>query len=72
MRVKITQLPLYDKATYKRIQAFVWIFNAYELLETGQIDPDSPFFVQTDNRSSPETSSNFMSIKQWKEFIKNH
>jgi len=56
MRVDITLLPLYDKPTFKKIQAFVWIFNAYELLETGQIDPDSPFYVQTEARSSDNTS----------------
>ena len=42
-RIEITKLPIYDKLTYKRIRAFVWIFNAYELLATGKIDPDSPF-----------------------------
>ena len=38
MRIEITRLPIYDKQTYKRIQGFVWIFNAYELLETGRIN----------------------------------
>ena len=71
MRVEITLLPIYDKPTFKKIQAFVWIFNAYELLETGQIDPDSPFFVQTESRNQ-DTTSQFLSIKQWREFIKFH
>ena len=70
MRVQITELPIYDKPTYKRIQAFVWIFNAYQLMETGKIDKDSPFHVQIDPKA--ESSHNYMSIKQWKDFIKCH
>ena len=35
MRKQITLLPIFDKATYRKIKAFVWIFNAYDLLETG-------------------------------------
>lgn len=45
MRLEITRHPIYDKATYRRIQAFVWIFNAYDLLETGIIPENSPFSV---------------------------
>jgi hypothetical protein len=69
LRIDITELPIFDKQTYKRILAFVWIFNAYELLETGQINKDSPFHVQVDSRNQ-ESYKNYMSIKQWKDFIK--
>lgn len=71
MRIDITFLSVYDKPTYKKIQAFVWIFNAYELMETGQIDPDSPFYVQVDSKEG-QSQRNYMSIKQWKDFIKYH
>ena len=65
MRIDITKLPIYDKGTYKRIRAFVWIFNAYELLDTGKIDSDSPFHAPVERNSC-------MSIKQWNDFIKYH
>ena len=42
-RKQITLLPIFDKATYRQIKAFVWIFNAYDLIQTGQIDSESPF-----------------------------
>jgi hypothetical protein len=67
MRIEITKLSIFDKLTYKRIRAFVWIFNAYELLETGKIDKDSPFHAQVEGQSTP-----YMSIKQWNDFIKYH
>ena len=67
MRIDITKLPIFDKLTYKRIKAFVWIFNAYELLKTGKIDKDSPFHAQVESKTTP-----FMSIKQWNDFIKYH
>jgi len=75
MRADITKLPIYERQTYKRVQAFVWIFNAYDLLATGVIEEDSPFHVQVDQRRSAKPSddtSHFMSIKQWKDFIKQH
>jgi len=56
MRIEITRFPVYDKQTYKRIQAFVWIFNAYELLQTGQINKDSPFHQQVDNTGGTTSS----------------
>ena len=45
MRIKITSLPLFDKPTYKKIKAFVWILDAYDLIKTGKIHPDSVFNV---------------------------
>ena len=71
MRVDITTLPIYDKPTYKQIKAFVWIFNAYELMETGQIDSESPYYVHVDSKEG-QIQRNYMSIKQWKDFINHH
>ena len=62
MRLEITRHPIYDKATYRRIQAFVWIFNAYDLLETGIIPDNSPFSVDQDEGT-------FLSIRQYKDFL---
>jgi len=56
MRTEITRHPIYDKQTFKRIRAFIWIFNAYELIANGSIDKDSPFNTQTDSHV-------YMSIK---------
>lgn len=77
MRADITKQPIYERRAYRRIQAFVWMFNAYELLDTGEIDEDSPFHVQGDQRrgakppNSDETNR-YMSIKQWRDFIEHH
>lgn len=76
MRADITKQPIYERRAYKRIQAFVWMFNAYELLETGEIDEDSPFHVQGDQRHgakpAAEDATQYMSIKQWRDFIEHH
>lgn len=76
MRADITKQPIYERKAYKRIQAFVWMFNAYELLETGEIDEDSPFRVQGDQhrgaKLTSEDSTSYMSIKQWRDFIEHH
>jgi hypothetical protein len=76
MRADITKQPIYERRAYKRIKAFVWMLNAYELLETGEIDEDSPFHVQGDQRRSskaaPEEQTNLLSIKQWRDFIDHH
>lgn len=60
----ITRLPIYDKQTYRKIQAFVWLFNAYDLLEDGNIPMTSPFSIESDNK--------YLSIKQYKDFLKLH
>ena len=76
MRIQITRLPIFDKQTYKKIRAFVWIFDAYKLLHTGYIDKESPFYMQVDSavnlQKIAECDARFMSIKQWTDFIKYH
>jgi hypothetical protein len=73
MRIKITRLPIFDKLTYKRIRAFVWIFDAYKLLSSGYIDKESPFYMQVDNsKLKQEGETKYMSTKQWNDFIKYH
>ena len=75
MRIKITTLPLFDKPTQKKIKAFVWIFDAYDLIKSGQIDPESVFNViniHQNQKSKQLNDEKYMTIKQWKDFIKHH
>lgn len=64
MCVDLTKLPIFDRPTQKKVQAYVWIFDAYQLLETGKINDNSPFFVQVDQRGgSLQQERKYMSIK---------
>jgi len=72
MRIKITTLPLFDKPTQKKIKAFVWIFDAYDLIKSGQIDAESVFNVINVYQKSKLNDDKYMTIKQWKDFIKHH